>query len=127
MLICFIYRCLFYNIQQNYIVQTGDPSGTGKGGNSIFGLMAKEDKRYFHDEINKLRKIDKVGLVLMAHDSDIENTNRSQFFITLRGSDYFEFEGKYTIIGEVAEGLEVLEKLNNMLVFYFLFFLNSRK
>lgn len=30
-------NCIFYNVQQNFLVQTGDPTGTGKGGTSIYG------------------------------------------------------------------------------------------
>jgi peptidyl-prolyl cis-trans isomerase-like 4 len=106
--------CLFYNVQSNFIAQTGDPTGTGKGGTSIYGILEGPSKAMFRDEINKQRKLNKIGLVLMAHSSIGENSNKSQFFITLRGEDYFDFEGKYTVFGEVAEGFEVLEKLNEV-------------
>ena len=107
--------CLFFNIQPNLIAQTGDPTGTGKGGNSVFGLLEKNPKRCFKDEIvgpPYKRKFDKIGLVAMANTG--ENTNRSQFFITLRGEEMTHFDGKYTIFGEVAEGIEVLEALNGL-------------
>ena len=79
--------CLFYNVQPNLIVQTGDPTGTGKGGVSAYGLMYGEQATDFADELHKSRKLDKVGLVCMAHFGGKENSNRSQFFITLRGED----------------------------------------
>lgn len=104
--------CLVYNIQSNYILQTGDPTATGKGGLSIFGILENDPSICFKDEINRLRKINKLGLVCMAHQK--ENTNTSQFFITLRGEDMDHLNGKYTIFGEVAEGLDVLDKLNTL-------------
>lgn len=106
--------CLFYNVQQNYICQTGDPTGMGKGGTSIYGLLQGEQDSSFKDEISKQRKMNKVGLVCMAHDSNREDANRSQFFITLRGEDLDNLDGKYTIFGEIAEGLDVLQKLNEL-------------
>ena len=108
-------NCLFFNIQPNLIAQTGDPTGTGNGGNSVFGILEKNPKKSFKDEIPPppiKRKFEKVGVVAMANSG--ENTNRSQFFITLRGDDISHFDGKYTVFGEVAEGLDVLEILNNL-------------
>lgn len=106
--------CLFYNVQQNYICQTGDPTGTGKGGKSIYGFLNGNQADAFEDEISKQKKMNKVGLVCMAHDQTKENANQSQFFITLRGEDLDNLDGKYTIFGEIAEGLEVLQKLNEL-------------
>lgn len=108
----YYHGCLFYNVQPNFICQTGDPTGTGQGGMSIYGLTRGPHSNYFPDEIVKTRRMDKVGLVCMAHEK--ENANASQFFITLRGDDLEDLEGRYTILGEVAEGLEVLEKINNL-------------
>jgi peptidyl-prolyl cis-trans isomerase-like 4 len=106
--------CLFYNVQQNYICQTGDPTGSGNGGTSIYGLMHGDGASSFQDEIIKSRKMNKVGLVCMAHDPSKENANRSQFFITLRGEDLDNLDGKYTIFGEIAEGFEILQKINEL-------------
>jgi peptidyl-prolyl cis-trans isomerase-like 4 len=109
------YNCnLIYNVQQNYIMQAGDPSGTGKGGNSVFGVIVRKPLFSFPDEINERREVNKVGYVGMAHSGDLPDTNRSQFFITLRGEDMEHLGKTHTIIGEVAEGLEVLEKINNL-------------
>jgi peptidyl-prolyl cis-trans isomerase-like 4 len=110
----YYHGCLFYNVQQNYICQTGDPTGTGKGGTSVYGIMYGDQAICFEDEIKKQRKMDKIGLVCMAHDQAKENANRSQFFITLRAEDLDNLEGKYTIFGEVAEGLDVLQKINEL-------------
>ncbi len=44
-------NCLFYDVQKDYIAQTGDPSNTGHGGSSVWGLISKKpDLRYFEDE-----------------------------------------------------------------------------
>ena len=106
--------CLFYNVQQNYICQTGDPTGSGSGGKSIDGIIRGDKTLSFRDEIAKSRKVNKVGLVCMAHVQNNENANRSQFFITLRGEDLDDLDGKYTIFGEIAEGLETLQKINEL-------------
>ena len=106
--------CLFYNVQQNYICQTGDPTGSGKGGSSIYGLLDGGKSASFKDEISKQRKMNQVGLVCMAHDQTKENANRSQFFITLRAEELDNLDGKYTIFGQIAEGLEVLQKINEL-------------
>jgi peptidyl-prolyl cis-trans isomerase-like 4 len=105
-------NCLFYNVQQNFIAQTGDPTGTGKGGSSVYGIINGNSANNFADEIVKSRKVNKIGLVGMAHTAGKENSNRSQFFITLRGEDMEQFEGTHTFFGEVAEGMDVLEKIN---------------
>ncbi|KAJ1390826.1 cyclophilin-like domain-containing protein [Ochromonadaceae sp. CCMP2298] len=98
--------CLFYNVQQNFICQTGDPTGTGKGGDSFAGLQGGTS--FFQDEVVK-RRIDKVGMVCMARGA--EDMNLSQFFFSLRGEDMDQFKGQ-SVFGEVAEGLEVLEAVN---------------
>eukprot|EP01039_Chlorochromonas_danica_P013283 gene13283-15346_t len=107
---------LIYNLQQNYLVQSGDPTGTGRGGNSIYGILAGQENVCFDDQINESRKTNKRGYVGMAHSGGKGHTNRSQFFITLRGDDMEHIGAQHTIFGEVAEGLEVLEALNNLFV-----------
>src|SRR5690349_18025041 len=59
--------CLVYNIQQNLIMQTGDPTGTGKGGRSAYNVVYDKDEYFFQDELSKSRRLNKVGLVCMAH------------------------------------------------------------
>ena len=113
---------IFWNVQANYIAQTGDPTGTGRVANRSSACLdaGEEDRRSllpssgFLDEINKDRKINRVGLVCMAHGNDATNANRSQFFITLRGQDLGHLEGKHTVFGEVMEGHGVLEKINKL-------------
>ena len=61
-------NCLFFNVQANFIAQTGDPTNTGKGGESVFGLLYGEQARYFEDEIHPTRKHKRRGLVGMASE-----------------------------------------------------------
>lgn len=106
---------LFFNVQTNFIAQCGDPTGTGKGGTSVYGLMYGPQAEQFQDEIKVGRsagKHDKLGLVCMANTGP--DSNKSQFFITLRAEDLEHLDGKHTIFGEVAEGFEVLDVINNL-------------
>lgn len=86
-----------------FIVQMGDPTGTGKGGESIWGNK-------FEDEIRSSLKHDRRGVVSMANSGP--DTNGSQFFITYARQP--SLDAKYTIVGQVAEGtdttLDVLER-----------------
>ncbi|KAG5519414.1 hypothetical protein PMAC_002041 [Pneumocystis sp. 'macacae'] len=97
-------NCLIHRNVKGFIVQMGDPTGTGKNGMSIYG-------KHFPDEFDSSLKHDSRGVVSMANSGP--NTNGSQFFIT-----YFKHEhldGKYTVFGRVIDGvnttLDVLEKL----------------
>ena len=106
---------LFYNIHENYIIQTGDPTGTGAGGRSSFELMFGSQAKYFEDEFHPSLKHDKKGVVSMAHQG-APNSNTSQFFITTRDRDLEHLDGKHTIFGQVVEGLDVLDTLNTLYV-----------
>jgi peptidyl-prolyl cis-trans isomerase-like 4 len=108
-------NCLIYNLQPNLLLQTGDPTGTGKGGNSIFGIMEGKKDKFFSDEINSTVNLKtKIGYLGMAHLGDVPNANLSQFFITLRTDDMDHIKKKYTIFGELAEGDEALYTLNEL-------------
>lgn len=100
-------------MQKDFAIQTGDPTGTGEGGVSIYGQMYGEQARYFTDEIRKELSHNKIGIVSMANAGP--NLNASQFFITTR-ADLSYLDGKHTVFGEVAEGLEILAKINEVFV-----------
>uniref|UniRef100_A0A336LK79 Peptidyl-prolyl cis-trans isomerase n=1 Tax=Culicoides sonorensis TaxID=179676 RepID=A0A336LK79_CULSO len=100
---------LFHTIEENFIAQTGDPTGKGDGGGSIFGILEGIHKRYFEAEsVPKIRHTE-PGLLSMVGAG--EGLIGSQFFFTL-GSDLTSLDGIHCVIGEVTEGHEVLAKLN---------------
>lgn len=105
---------LFFNVQESFMVQAGDPTATGKGGTSVYGLLYGEQARFFEDELRPHLTHDKKGLVGMA--SAGPNLNASQFYITTRGDDLEYLDGKHTIFGEIAEGMDVLDKINELFV-----------
>ena len=94
---------LFHRIIKNFMVQTGDPTGTGRGGESIW-------HKPFKDEF-KGKVFDKAGVVAMANRGP--NTNGSQFFITTAPA--YWLNGYYTIFGHITpNSFETLKKLNNV-------------
>ncbi|KAF7638153.1 Peptidyl-prolyl cis-trans isomerase [Meloidogyne graminicola] len=105
--------CQFFTIEPNYIAQTGDPTNTGRGGESIFGTLFGEQANYFDMELVPKLRHTRRGLVSMVNNG--EGLIGSQFFITL--ADELDFlDGKHCIFGQVAEGLETVTKLNEELV-----------
>ncbi|KAJ3605831.1 hypothetical protein NHX12_027875, partial [Muraenolepis orangiensis] len=81
----------FHRVVQEFIVQGGDPTGTGNGGESIFGRPFKDE---FHSRLRFIRR----GLVAMANAGPHDNS--SQFFFTLARAD--ELNNKHTIFGKVT-------------------------
>ena len=91
---------VFHRVIPQFMIQGGDPTGTGMG-----------DPGYrFEDEFKSGRGFDKVGLLAMANAGP--NTNGSQFFITTTTPDYLN--NKHTIFGEVVKGYDVVEKIGNL-------------
>ncbi|CAN8321971.1 unnamed protein product [Cochlearia groenlandica] len=105
--------CLFHTVQKDFTAQTGDPTGTGAGGDSIYKFLYGEQARFFGDEIHLDLKHSKTGTVAMA--SGGENLNASQFYFTLR-DDLDYLDGKHTVFGEIAEGFETLTRINEAYV-----------
>jgi len=106
-------NCLFHKVIKDFIVQTGDPTATGSGGSSIYGVLYGDQARFFDDEIRKELKHSRKGLLSMAGAG--ENMNASQFFITT-GKSLDSLDGKHTIFGEVAEGMDIVESINEAFV-----------
>ncbi|XP_010479102.1 PREDICTED: 26S protease regulatory subunit 7 homolog A-like [Camelina sativa] len=99
--------CLFHTIKDS-IAKTGDPTGTGTGGDSIYKFLEGDDARFFTDEIHHQLTHSKAGTVAMA--SSGENLNASQFYITLCDNlDYLD--GKHTVFGKIVEGFDVLNTI----------------
>lgn len=91
---------LFHRNIKGFMVQTGDPSGTGKGGASIWGSK-------FPDEICDGLKHAQRGAVSMANSGP--NSNGSQFFITYSAQPSLDL--KYTVFAKVIDGFEALDVL----------------
>lgn len=100
---------LFHSVQSSFIAQTGDPTGTGKGGESVYGIVFGEKARYYEAEQMPKIKHDRTGLLSMVNCGD--NMLGSQFFITL-GSELQSLDGQHCVFGEITEGLEVVLKFN---------------
>jgi peptidyl-prolyl cis-trans isomerase A (cyclophilin A) len=92
---------IFHRVIPNFMIQGGDPAGTGYGGPGY----------QFEDETHgSPHKFDKPGKLAMANSGP--NTNGSQFFITVAPTTWLT--GKHTIFGEVVEGQDVAEKIVNV-------------
>lgn len=104
---------LFHTIQSGFIAQTGDPSGSGDGGSSVWGVLEGKHKRYFEGEsVPKIRHTE-PGLLSMVCAG--EGLIGSQFFFTL-GPDLASLDGGgHVVVGEVVEGHEVLRKLSEVI------------
>ncbi|OWM86056.1 hypothetical protein CDL15_Pgr027282 [Punica granatum] len=105
--------CLFHTVQKDFTAQTGDPTGTGKGGDSIYKFLYGDQARFFADEIHLDLKHSKMGTVAMA--SAGENLNASQFYLTLR-DDLDYLDGKHAVFGDLAEGHDTLTRINEAYV-----------
>ena len=93
----------FHRIIKNFMIQGGDPTGTGRGGQSIYAQP-------FEDEFKPNVMFNKAGILAMANAG--HNTNGSQFFITTVPTPHLN--GRHTIFGEVVEGMDVVKKLENV-------------
>ncbi|KAK2964658.1 putative Peptidyl-prolyl cis-trans isomerase CYP18-1 [Blattamonas nauphoetae] len=92
---------IFHRNIRGFMIQGGDPTGTGQGGTSIWG-------RGFTEEFSEFLHHDRRGIVSMAN-ANKPNTNGSQFFITY--SRQAHLDGRYTIFGKVISGWDVLDKM----------------
>ena len=93
---------IFHRVIKNFMIQGGDPTGTGRGGESIW-------HKEFVNEYAPNVVFDKPFLLAMANHGP--NTNGSQFFITTASTPFLN--GGYTIFGEVISGKEVVQKIEN--------------
>lgn len=101
---------LFHTIEHGFIAQTGDPSGLGTAGQSIWGVIEGADKRFFKAEYQPKIRHTEPGLLSMVSLGD--NLIGSQFFFTL-GHDLTSLDAVHCVIGQVTEGHDVLRTLND--------------
>lgn len=95
---------IFHRVICHFMIQTGDPEGTGCGGESIWGGE-------FEDEINEQFKHDRPFVVSMANTGE-PHTNGSQFFITCVPTPWLD--NKHTIFGRVTKGMDVVQAIENV-------------
>jgi cyclophilin family peptidyl-prolyl cis-trans isomerase len=91
---------VFHRVLEDFMAQTGDPTGTGTGGPGY----------QFGDEIVPGLSHDTKGVLSMANAGP--GTNGSQFFITFTATPWLD--GKHTVFGRVIEGLEVLDAITRV-------------
>ncbi|HUB64636.1 MAG TPA: peptidylprolyl isomerase [Methylocella sp.] len=88
---------VFHRVIDGFMAQTGDPTGTGMGGSDLPNIPAEFSAEPF-----------KRGTVGMARSQDPDSAN-SQFFICFADAPFLNH--KYTVVGQVVSGLDVLDKI----------------
>ena len=94
---------IFHRVIDGFMIQGGDPTGTGRGGESIWG-------KKFNDETSPDLTFDKPGILAMANAGP--NTNGSQFFITVAATPWLN--GHYSIFGKVIKGMDVVYAISKV-------------
>ncbi|MEF8852281.1 MAG: peptidylprolyl isomerase [Haloarculaceae archaeon] len=90
----------FHRVIEDFMIQTGDPTGTGRGGPGYT----------FDDEFHHELRHDSAGTLSMANRGP--DTNGSQFFLTLDAQSHLD--DKHAVFGDVIEGMDVVETIGNV-------------
>ena len=94
---------IFHRVIDKFMIQGGDPTGTGRGGESIWG-------KPFEDEFSPELRFDGPGYLAMANAGP--GTNGSQFFITVAATDWLN--DHHTIFGKVIDGMDVVYEISKV-------------
>lgn len=97
-------KTIFHAVVPDFAIQGGDPTGTGEGGESIWG-------KPFESEIDQSLNLDYGAVALGSKAMD---QNHSQFFIVAKKDGVPKFKGRFTIFGSLVEGFDVLEAIANV-------------
>ncbi len=92
----------FHRVVAGFVAQAGDPTGTGRGGESAWGGA-------FADEIDPALPLRHAGAGVLSMANAGPGTNRSQFFLTLAPAPWLD--GRHTVFGRVRAGMPVLRRL----------------
>lgn len=104
----FYNNALFFDVQKNYIARVTHPINKPS---TIYEQINGDEQKYFNDELYTDLKHNKIGLV--ATSNKAPNMNDSNFYITMTNENLDYLNTKHTIFGQIAEGLDVLDKINN--------------
>jgi len=94
----------FHRVIDGFVIQGGDPTGTGSGGKSIY------DGKPYADEFVPALRHNSAGILSMANRGP--HTNTSQFFITLAPTPHLD--DKHTVFGKVIDGMDIVAKIGKV-------------
>ncbi|KAJ8083902.1 cyclophilin peptidyl-prolyl cis-trans isomerase Cyp8 [Marasmius tenuissimus] len=97
--------CLFHRLVPGFMIQTGDPTGTGAGGESYWGTPFRDEY-----DLKGAAKHDSRGTLAMANKG--ASTNGSQWFLTFKAAPHLD--RKHTVFGKLVGGEDVLDTLEKL-------------